>query len=390
MKIRLVPVIILLLILGSCKREKEKTPGNIVLTIESKVPFTRSLRFSEIQTEGKQTLSTAIPDTKKTIKKVFPAKRRKLLALKSGESFTIPLSAAPGDTVKVTLHNIYLSDYNVSGSMESRHLAAYQKTYVNSKKSMDSLMKRLYESTRQDTYGSTKKAADSLHRKTLNNLQLRGMELIHDNPGYLGNILILNRYLGNQRILKPAGHPRLFEKADSAIRQHFDSHPLATQFHKQVSSRLEELRKEQKREARIKEGVRAPDISARTTEGKQLSLESVKGQPVLLLLWSAKSEKAVEKMNRLKKIYQNFHPAGFEIFAISVDNNRQLWQRATRDSIYPWINANVTGWLSAPQAKRYAVDSLPASFLINKNGIIEAINPDPNELSAQLEILTKQ
>ncbi|MCF8231499.1 MAG: peroxiredoxin family protein [Bacteroidales bacterium] len=390
MKTRLVPVIILLLILGSCTREEEKSSGKIILAIESKVPFTGALSLIDIRAEGKQTLFTMAPDTKRVLKKEFPAERRKLLALRGGDSFTIPLSAAPGDTIKVTLYDNSLSDYDISGSKESRHLGAYQKTYAAGKKNVDSLMKRLYESTRQGNYGSTKKAADSLHRKTLKNLQSRGLELIQENTGNLGNILILNRYLGNQRILNPEHHPRLFEKADSAIMQHFASHPLAIQFHKQVSRRLEELRKDQKREARIKEGAPAPEISAPTAEGKKISLEGFKGHPVLLVFWAAKSEKAVEKLNRLKKIYQNFHPAGFEIFAISVDNNRQLWQRATRDSIYPWINANVTGWLSAPQAKRYAVDSLPASFLINKTGIIESINPDPTELPAKLETITKQ
>lgn len=389
MKSNFLLILVFSLAIAGCIRKEEKKPVNeIFLTFESQVPFTDSVTVSSLQPEGKKEFTFFTIDSANIINKKFSASTRKLLVVTTPNSFKIPLSVAPGDSVNITFHNSSFSDYELSGSAESAHLRDHQKTFVRSQTQMDSIMEALYKSTEEGTYGEVRKKAKHFHNQVLKQLKSKAKDLVNKNPGYLANILILNRYLGNQRILSPQENIELFHKADSMIIEHHGSNPLAQQFHRQVNRLIKELKEKEKRASQVAKGKQAPEISATTPDGNEVSIKNFKNKPLLLVFWSVKDESSVKKLNRLKKIYREYHPDGFEIFALSVDNDQQLWEKVATDTIYPWPNANAAGWLSAPQAKLFAVDSLPATFLIDGKDRIIGKNLNITKLSAKLDSLT--
>ena len=374
-------------VIGGCKRDTGKKPVSIHLTIKSKVPFTEPVDLNEIQTNGKKQLMSFRPDTSRPLQKTIPADTPKLLVLEKKDGRRIPLSARPGDTLRVILKNANLSEYQATGSPETLHLNHYEKTYTVVRSQIDALMKKLYQSTRDGTYASVKKEADSLHQRALEQLQQRAGELVKKNPGYLANILILNRFLGNQRITPPNQFPALFRQADSMLMQTHPTHPLALQFHRQVENFTKKLQMAKKQKKQVQPGATAPLISASDPNGKEISLERFRGKPLLLVFWSAKDEQSVRVLNRLKKIYTEYHPQGLEIFAVSLDNNQKLWKKAANDSLYPWFNGNIPGWLSAPEAQSYALDTLPAVFMVDKDGKIASRNVSTEGVSKKLDSL---
>lgn len=385
------PVLFLFLvvttILISCVREKKESNAQVVFKINTSVPFLEKIMLSEITKDGKKELFAFIPDTSKTATKTLKTEQRKLLVFDKKESYKIPLSVSSADTIKITLNNVSLSDYEIAGSAESSHLAAYEHSFVDSRRKMDSLMKVLYESTQKGTYGKAKATADSIQKSTLTILQNKAKTLLNENPGYLGNILIINRYLGNQRILSPDEYPNLYENVDSAIRANYQHHPLAIQFHDQVNRVVGEIKEKQKKLANLQPGSKAPAISAQKMNGKVVSLSDFEGQPVLLAFWSVTDEQSVKRFNRLKLLYSRYYNKGFEIFAVSVDNKIEIWKKAAGDTIYPWVHVNEHGWFSAPQAEIYAVDSLPTTYLIDGQGIIVGKNLNIRQLDSKLDSL---
>jgi len=389
MKSNFLLILVFFLAVTGCINKEEKKPINeIFLTFECHVPFTDKVTVSAIQPEGKKEVTSFTIDSAIIINKKFTSSTRKLLVVNSPNSFKIPLSVAPGDTVNITFYNSSFSNYEVSGSVESAHLRDHQKTFVRSQTQMDSIMGALYKSTEEGTYEKVRKEAKHFHNQALKQLKANAKELVNNHPGYLANILILNRYLGNQRILPPKENTELFQKADSMIMEQHGSNPLAHQFHQQVHRQIKELKEKEKRAAQVAKGKQAPDISATTPNGNEVSIKKFKDKPLLLVFWSVKDEGSIKKLNRLKKIYREYHSYGFEIFALSVDNDKQLWKKVATDTIYPWPNANTAGWLSAPQAKLFAVDSLPATFLIDGKGRIIDRNLNITKLSAKLDSLS--
>ena len=63
----------------------------------------------------------------------------------------------------------------------------------------------------------------------------------------------------------------------------------------------------------------APQFSTMDIKGAVISLDSFRGQYVLLHFWSMYSQPSIEKLNDLKKIYAKYSKYGFEIISINGD-----------------------------------------------------------------------
>jgi hypothetical protein len=75
------------------------------------------------------------------------------------------------------------------------------------------------------------------------------------------------------------------------------------------------------------------------------------------------------------KMYHKYHDKGFEIYSVSLDRDKGSWIRAIEADGLVWSNhvSDLGFWQSEP-AKIYGVSSIPATFLIGKDGRIIAKN----------------
>jgi hypothetical protein len=79
---------------------------------------------------------------------------------------------------------------------------------------------------------------------------------------------------------------------------------------------------------------------------------------------------------------------GFTIFSVSLDQNKDAWMKAiTKDNLtWEYHVSDLGGWQSKP-AQIYRVNSIPASFLLDQNGVIIGKNLRGPALDAALEKL---
>jgi peroxiredoxin len=82
------------------------------------------------------------------------------------------------------------------------------------------------------------------------------------------------------------------------------------------------------------------------------------------------------------KTYEKYKNKGFTIYSVSLDTDKAKWQQAIKADNLSWPNhvSDLKGWQSEAAAK-YNVNSIPATFLLDKNGNII----DQNLRGAQLE-----
>jgi thiol-disulfide isomerase/thioredoxin len=129
--------------------------------------------------------------------------------------------------------------------------------------------------------------------------------------------------------------------------------------------------------------VNLPDV-----RGDTLSLASFKGKVVLLDFWASWCMPCRAANKKLVKIYSKYKPQGFEIFGVSLDEDKKDWIRAIAKDKITWIQVNEKGdsW-DAKTVQQWAISSIPTSFLVNKKGDIVAMNLEPAELDKALEKL---
>lgn len=137
--------------------------------------------------------------------------------------------------------------------------------------------------------------------------------------------------------------------------------------------------------SQVKEGVaigdKAPEITQTSPSGTEMSLSELKGKLVLIDFWASWCGPCRRENPHVVKAYNEYkdkqfvNGEGFAIFGVSLDNNAERWKEAIeRDKLtWPHHVSDLMGWKSAAAAL-YKVNSVPANFLIDKDGVIIARN----------------
>lgn len=134
------------------------------------------------------------------------------------------------------------------------------------------------------------------------------------------------------------------------------------------------------------------EITQPSVDGTEISLSEVvaANKYVLLDFWASWCGPCMGEVPYLVKDYAEYHKKGFEIFGVSLDRTKEPWVKAIEEKQMSWIHvSDLKYWSSAPAAD-YGVNSIPANYLIDNNGIIVARNLRGEALGAKLAELLGQ
>ena len=133
-------------------------------------------------------------------------------------------------------------------------------------------------------------------------------------------------------------------------------------------------------------GQKAPELAFQNPEGKTLKLSDLKGKVVLIDFWASWCRPCRMENPNVVKAYNKYHEKGFEIFSVSLDKDKASWVNAIKQDGLVWANhvSDLLYWQSQA-AQIYGVRSIPATFLIGKDGKIIAKNLRGEALEQALE-----
>lgn len=118
-------------------------------------------------------------------------------------------------------------------------------------------------------------------------------------------------------------------------------------------------------------GQKAPDFTMNDVEGKPVTLSSKIGTKLLLVdFWAAWCGPCRQENPNVVKVYNQFHKKGFDVFGVSLDQKKEDWVKAIADDKLSWTHVSDLQYWSNAAAKMYAVNAIPANFLLDENGII--------------------
>jgi peroxiredoxin len=116
----------------------------------------------------------------------------------------------------------------------------------------------------------------------------------------------------------------------------------------------------------------AKDFELIMLDGSSLKLSDMKGKIVLVDFWATWCSPCIREMPNLKKIYTAHQSEGFEIIGISVDENLDAMRAYVENENLNWLigySGTGPGW-EDEILKRYKVNALPSTWLIDREGIV--------------------
>lgn len=295
----------------------------------------------------------------------------------------------PGEniTFRTDVNDFY--DYTIEGSPGSKYVKTLENRLRHTRSKLDSL-DRIYEKIK-DEEGAEEKITklDEEYRRILNRQRDSSISFIINHMGSLASIMALYQKINEDTYVLYKNTDLQYIKlvADSLENKYPQSKHV-----KSLLANKEDLMKEYKnlelQQTLNQFGTPSnyPDIKLPNLQGDSISLQSLDNKMILLSFWASWSESSIQRNLDLMDLYRRYHNKGFEIYQVSLDEERAAWQKAVNFDQLPWINVSSLNGPNDYAARIYNVQEVPTDYLIHQERGIIAKNPGKEELRRRLSI----
>lgn len=291
-----------------------------------------------------------------------------------GDTKIASLLLQKGDKVTVTADT--LGHYSVTGSEESAKLQQVEQDFS------------AFLADLSATIADSGKEGAELNRevsKKYIDYYRKALKYVVANPYSLTTIPVLYQKIND-------GFP-VFQQNSDAI--HFRSVADSLKTVWPESGYVKALDKEAARRANVMElGLKMrdaqeqafPDLEMPDVKGGKVRLSDVEAKVILVMFWNA-ADPAQKMFNidQLLPLYKEYHPKGFEIYAVNADGDKTLWGTTVRNQQLPWINVCDGFGAASVSLQRYNVTALPAFFLIRGGEVVSEPGMGPDGLRSYLK-----
>ena len=121
-----------------------------------------------------------------------------------------------------------------------------------------------------------------------------------------------------------------------------------------------------------RQGFLAPDFTLETLSGETVTLSSLRGQAVLVNLWATWCPPCRAEMPAIQKMYIEYKDRGFVVLGVDMtyqDTAANVPTFVQENQLTFPILMDTTGQM----AQQYELRSLPTSFFIDREGVIQEV-----------------
>ena len=133
----------------------------------------------------------------------------------------------------------------------------------------------------------------------------------------------------------------------------------------------------------------APDFHLKTTDGQEVSRDSLAGKVVLLDFWASWCVPCRQSIPKIADMVKEFAGRPFVAISVDLDRDEEAWQSMVHRYQMTWPQYR-DGGFDGQLARRFAVRAIPATFSIDADGVLEDQSVGNQDIEAKLKKLIAQ
>ena len=267
----------------------------------------------------------------------------------------IPLILENG-TIDVRAHKDSLQAAELSGTPQNDAYAAYIQGAREKSRQRLSMNEDMRKAVMEKDTVMIESLRDE-YFELLDRMTQYEKDFVRENPDALISALVLNRMLQSNAV-PVAEVEELYGTLSEEIRE--------TTHGSGISEKLESAK-------RTAIGAKAPAFSAPTPDGDPLALSEALGKVTLVDFWAAWCRPCRAENPNIVRVYNKYTDKGFRVLGVSLDRNADDWKQAIADDNLDWQHVSNVRYFDEI-AELYNVSAIPASFILDENGVIVAKN----------------
>ncbi|MES2515951.1 MAG: TlpA disulfide reductase family protein [Bacteroidota bacterium] len=201
---------------------------------------------------------------------------------------------------------------------------------------------------------------------------------IKENTASLASIMAIQQ-------LRPEDYLDVYKMLDKGLTEKYPNNKDIKSFHAMV----QQTQMMVARTESIKVGKEAPELILPMPNDKDLALSSLRGKVVLIDFWASWCAPCRKEMPNVKRAYEKYKNKGFEILGVSLDKERDAWIEAISKEGMTWPQVSDLKFWQSEACQVYAVQSIPYTVLIDKEGKIIATDLRGADLDKKLAEILK-
>lgn len=274
----------------------------------------------------------------------------------------IPLLLTSGEKVELNAAGNIAHTYEITGSKESILLQQFNSAYIQGAMKLNKLAAQY--STTEDI--EEQERLNKEYAQTYTQTKQMQLRFINEYKSNIAAVYALYQRLPNDMFLFKGDSDIIYYKTVAdAISKSYPNSPYLSILRSQIARMDAQL----SLISQIKE-TSIPELVLPDMYGNDIALSSLEGKTILIQFWSATIGNSNAMNADLKKIYEEYHDKGFEIYQVAIDSSKAIWVNAVQQQALPWISVcDLLGDMS-PALSIYNVQRLPYNYLFDSNGNI--------------------
>lgn len=370
MRLYLSLIILLTITITGCLRNTTEISGKINNPVKGEYIFIDELKSNELITAD----SVMISDNG-TFNFKVETKNPAFYLLKLSDSNFLTMLLGPGEKIKLEAQHDSLNYPEfVSGSKGSEMMVEYNKKLRATINKLMGLNAIYMQNQDSPDLPSVIASLDSLAQEYLKEINTYSRNYIDTNLTSLVSLVALYQQVApGVYIMNPVKDLKYFVKVDSSLSLLYPEYEPVKSLHEQVQEFLAQNRSAGLPTQASGKGAEAPDISLPTPEGDTIRLSSTKGSVVLLDFWASWCTPCRKENPNLVKAYNLYHGKGFQIYQVSLDKTKRAWVNGIQeDHLERWIHVSDVQYWNSEVVPLYNIETIPANFLLDREGRIIA------------------